>query len=100
MIENQFSNFLTKKMEHLSVYVRLRPTEEEHLIRPEDNRLVINDELLFNAQSVLVNASQVRNFKNFRIFMYFVGFYLSNNWYAISGSNIERDIINTFDIWW
>ena len=47
-------------MEHLSVYVRLRPTEEEHLIRPEDNRLVINDELLFNAQSVLVNASQVR----------------------------------------
>lgn len=50
-------------MEHLSVYVRLRPTEEEHLIRPEDNRLVINDELLFNAQSVLVNASQDSTFQ-------------------------------------
>ena len=46
-------------MEHLSVYVRLRPTEEEHLIRQEGNRLLINDELLFNAQSVLVNSSQV-----------------------------------------
>ena len=46
-------------MEHLSVYVRLRPTEEQHLIRQEDSRLVINDELLFNARSVLVNASQV-----------------------------------------
>ena len=56
-------------MEHLSVYVRLRPTEEEHLIRPEDNRLVINDELLFNAQSVLVNASQVRNFRKFSEFL-------------------------------
>ena len=71
MIENQFSNFLTKKMEHLSVYVRLRPTEEEHLIRPEDNRLVINDELLFNAQSVLVNASQVRILNFFRILYIF-----------------------------
>ena len=53
-------------MEHLSVYVRLRPTEEEHLIRQEDNRLVINDELLFNARSVLVNASQVRFTNIFR----------------------------------
>ena len=88
-------------MEHLSVYVRLRPTEEEHLIRPEDNRLVINDELLFNAQSVLVNASQVRILTFFiEFFIYFVGFYLSNNWYAIGRSNIKRDIINTFDIWW
>jgi len=50
-------------MERLPVYVRLRPTEEEHLIRPEKNGLVINEEFFFNSSAVLVNASQETTFQ-------------------------------------
>lgn len=50
-------------MEHLSVHVRLRPTEEDHLIRQEGNGLIINDEFYFSAQSVLVNSSQDSTFQ-------------------------------------
>jgi kinesin family protein 6/9 len=50
-------------MERLPVYVRLRPTEEEHLVKPERNGLSIQDEFYFDSSTVLVNSSQDSTFQ-------------------------------------
>jgi kinesin family protein 6/9 len=51
-------------MERLPVFVRLRPTEEEHLVKPERDGLSIQDEFYFDSSTVLVNSSQESTFQN------------------------------------
>jgi len=53
-------------MLHSPVYVRLRPSEEDHLVRPHDSEqlgLTVNDEFFFDSTSVLVNSSQEDTFR-------------------------------------
>ena len=55
-----------RKMLHSPVYVRLRPSEEDHLVRPHDSEqlgLTVNDEFFFDSTSVLVNSSQEDTFR-------------------------------------